>query len=343
MKAQMMTTIDEQAMQLAMATAAQARLRSRPNPWVGAVITNRNGVVSTGATDKPGGAHAEIVALQAAGEDSRGATLYTTLEPCSHTGRTGPCTDAIISAGIARVVIGVEDPDENVSGGGVAALRAAGISVDVGVCSAEVAQQLAPYLHHRRTKRPFVILKMASTIDGRTAAPDGTSQWITGQDARRRVHELRAESDAILVGAGTVRLDDPYLTVRGVEGHSPRRVVLGKIDSGAHIHPCLEWGGEISELLDKLGADGVLQLLVEGGPKVAASFHELGLVDRYVMHIAPAIAGGNDARAVIDGSAASTMAAIWRGRFVGVSKLGEDIEVVIEPNIQDPSKEQGQV
>lgn len=338
-----MTTIDEQAMQLAVATAAQARLRSRPNPWVGAVITNRNGVVSTGATAQFGGAHAEIVALQAAGEDLRGATLYTTLEPCSHTGRTGPCTDAIISAGIARVVVGVEDPDEKVSGSGVAALRAAGISVDVGVCSAEVSQQLAPYLHHRRTKRPFVILKMACTIDGRSAAPDGTSQWITGQDARRRVHELRAESDAILVGAGTVRLDDPYLTVRGVEGVSPRRVVLGKIDSGAHMHPCLEWTGEIPDLLDKLGADGVLQLLVEGGPKVAASFHELGLVDRYIMHIAPAIAGGNAARAVIDGFAASTMAAIWRGRFVGVSNLGDDIEIIVEPNIQNSSKGDGWV
>lgn len=338
-----MTTIDEQAMQLAVATAAQARLRSRPNPWVGAVITNRNGVVSTGATSQPGGAHAEIVALQAAGEELRGATLYTTLEPCSHTGRTGPCTDAIISAGITRVVVGVEDPDEKVSGNGVAALRAAGISVDVGVCSAEVARQLAPYLHHRRTKRPFVILKMACTIDGRTAAPDGTSQWITGQDARRRVHELRAESDAILVGAGTVRLDDPYLTVRGVEGVSPRRVVLGKINSGAHVHPCLEWDGEIAELLDKLGADDVLQLLVEGGPKVAASFHELGLVDRYIMHIAPAIAGGNAARAVIDGSAASTMAAIWRGRFVGVSNLGDDIEIIVEPNIQTLSTGDGRV
>ena len=348
MKAKMMTTIDEQAMQLAVATAQQARLRSRPNPWVGAVITNRNGVVSTGATAQPGGAHAEVVALQAAGADSRGATMYTTLEPCSHTGRTGPCTDAIIGAGIARVVIGVEDPDEKVSGRGVTALRGAGIKVDVGVCSVEVGQQLAPYLHHRRTKRPFVILKMACTIDGRTAAPDGTSQWITGQDARRRVHELRAESDAILVGAGTVRLDDPYLTARGVDGVSPRRVVLGKIASGARMHPCLEWSGEIAELLDKLGADGVLQLLVEGGPKVAASFHELGFVNQYIMHIAPAIAGGSDARAVIDGSAASTMASIWRGRFVGVSRLGDDIEVIVAPSIQDPSTqdpktEQGQI
>lgn len=338
----MTTTIDEQAMQLAIATAAQARLRSRPNPWVGAVITNRSGVVSTGATAQPGGAHAEIAALSAAGKDSHGATLYTTLEPCSHTGRTGPCTEAIIAAGIARVVIGVQDPDENVSGSGVAALRAAGISVDVGTCGAEVSQQLAPYLHHRRTKRPYVILKMACTIDGRTAAPDGTSQWITGQDARRRVHELRAESDAILVGAGTVRTDDPYLTVRGVEGVSPRRIVLGKIDSGAHVHPCLEWEDEISTLLDKLGAEDVLQLLVEGGPKVAASFHELGLVNRYIMHIAPAIAGGNSARSVIDGTAATSMASIWRGRFVATSKLGDDIELILEPNIQATGNDEDQ-
>ena len=329
-----MTTIDEQAMQLAVATAVQARLRSRPNPWVGAVITNSSGVIATGATEVVGGAHAEIVALRAASDRARGATLYTTLEPCHHIGRTGPCTTAIIDAGISRVVVGVVDPDEQVSGRGIGALRQAGISVEVGVCAEEVGAQLAPYLYHRRTKRPFVVLKMASTIDGRTSAADGTSQWITGQDARRRVHELRAESDAILVGAGTVRADDPYLNVRDVAGASPRRIVLGTIDAGAHVHPCLEYSGDISLLLDTLGGEGVVQLLVEGGPRVAASFHSQGLVNRYIIHIAPVIAGGDDANPIFRGTAARTMSEMWRGRIISTTRLGDDIEIVLQPSEQ---------
>ena len=318
-------------MQLAVATAAQARQRSRPNPWVGAVITTTNGVISSGATEAPGGAHGEIVALRQAGDRARGATLYTTLEPCHHIGRTGPCTKAIIDAGISRVVVGVTDPDEQVSGRGIAALQDAGITVDVGVWAEEVRAQLAPYLHHRRTKRPYVMLKMASTVDGRTSAADGTSQWITGEDARRRVHELRAESDAILVGAGTVRADNPYLTVRGVVGPSPRRVVLGKIDAGAHVHPCLEFSGELTDLLDTLGSQGVLQLLVEGGPRVAASFHRQGLVNRYIMHIAPALAGGDDDNTVFRGPSAPTMSEMWRGRIVTTTRLGDDLEIILEP------------
>jgi len=317
-------------MQLAVANAAQARLRSRPNPWVGAVITSSSGVVATGATEALGGAHAEIVALRQAGDRTKGATLYTTLEPCHHVGRTGPCTKAIIEAGISRVVVGVIDPDEQVSGRGIEAMRQAGIQVDVGVKSEEVSAQLAPYLFHRRTKRPFVVLKMAYTIDGRTSAADGTSQWITGQDARRRVHELRAESDAILVGAGTVRADDPYLNVRDVAGDSPRRIVLGKIDSGAHVHPCLEYSGELTTLLDQLGGEGVLQLLVEGGPRVAAEFHGQGLVNRYVMHIAPVIAGGDDSNPVFRGPGARTMAEMWRGHFISSTRLGDDLEIVLE-------------
>lgn len=335
-----MTTIDEQAMQLAVETAAQARLRSRPNPWVGAVITAPGGVISSGATEAPGGAHGEIVALRLAGERTRGATLYTTLEPCHHIGRTGPCTKAIIDAGISRVVVGVVDPDDQVSGRGITALRDAGITVDVGVCADEVNVQLAPYLHHRRTKRPFVILKMASTIDGRTSAADGTSQWITGEAARRRVHELRAESDAILVGAGTVRADDPYLTVRRVVGPSPRRVVLGKIDAGAHVHPCLEYTGELTALLDTLGSQGVLQLLVEGGPRVAASFHRQGLVNRYIMHVAPVIAGGDDANPVFRGPGASTMVEMWRGRIVATARLDDDLEIILEPTNPNPTDNQ---
>ena len=215
-------------MRRAMHMAETARLHARPNPWVGAVLVCANGAVHEGATQSPGNAHAEIVALQSAttaGDSTAGATLYTTLEPCSHTGRTGPCTEAIIAAGITHVVSAIADPDVKVAGTGFAALRAAGIEVAVGVLAEDVTRQLQPYLHHRRTGRPFVMLKMATTLDARTSIPNGP-RWLTGDASRARVHQLRAESDAIVVGAGTVRDDDPELTVRLVDGPSPRRIVL---------------------------------------------------------------------------------------------------------------------
>lgn len=320
-------------MHLAVTSAGDARLRSRPNPWVGAVVVSPSGEVFTGSTREPGNAHAEVVALNAAGKNAVGATLYSTLEPCGHTGRTGPCTAAIIESGISRVVVGTLDPDTNVSGSGVQQLRNAGITVEVGVLEHEVRTQLAPYLHHRSTGRPFVVLKMASTIDGRIAAADGSSQWITGETARKRVHQLRAESDAIVVGAGTVRADNPSLTVRDVQGPSPRRIVLGEIDSQANIHPCTQWTGSLTDLLDTLGNEGVVQLLVEGGARVAASFHRERLINQYVMHIAPVIAGGDNAAGVFAGPAAATMADMWRGHVVSATNLGGDIEIILEPNL----------
>ena len=328
-----MTTNDERMMRLAVDTACTARLRSRPNPWVGAVVVAQNGEVFTGATLEPGNAHAEIVALNAAAHHASGATLFSTLEPCNHTGRTGPCTQAIIDAGVSRVVVGTLDPDSKVSGSGVRHLRDAGLTVDVGVLEQEVKQQLAAYLHHRATGRPFVILKMASTIDGRIAATDGSSKWITGETARKRVHQLRAESDAIVVGAGTVRADDPSLTVRDADGPSPRRIVLGAIDASAKVHPCTQWTGTLPDLLDTLGKEGVVQLLVEGGARVAASFHRERLINQYIMHIAPVIAGGDNAAGVFAGPAASTMADMWRGRIVSSTNLDGDIEIILEPNL----------
>lgn len=328
-----MTTNDERMMRLAVDTACTARLRSRPNPWVGAVVVAQNGEVFTGATLEPGNAHAEIVALNAAAHHASGATLFSTLEPCNHTGRTGPCTQAIIDAGVSRVVVGTLDPDSKVSGSGVQHLRDAGLTVDVGILEQEVKQQLAAYLHHRATGRPFVVLKMASTIDGRIAATDGSSKWITGETARKRVHQLRAESDAIVVGAGTVRADDPSLTVRDADGPSPRRIVLGTIDASAKVHPCTQWTGTLPDLLDTLGKEGVVQLLVEGGARVAASFHRERLINQYIMHIAPVIAGGDDAAGVFGGPAASTMADMWRGRIVSTTNLDGDIEIILEPNL----------
>ena len=328
-----MTTNDERMMRLAVDTACTARLRSRPNPWVGAVVVAQNGEVFTGATLEPGNAHAEIVALNAAAHHAQGSTLFSTLEPCNHTGRTGPCTQAIIDAGVSRVVVGTLDPDSKVSGSGVQQLRNAGLTVDVGILEQEVKQQLAAYLHHRATGRPFVVLKMASTIDGRIAATDGSSKWITGETARKRVHQLRAESDAIVVGAGTVRADDPSLTVRDADGPSPQRIVLGTIDASAKVHPCTQWTGTLPDLLDTLGKEGVVQLLVEGGARVAASFHRERLINQYIMHIAPVIAGGDDAAGVFAGPAASTMADMWRGRIVSTTNLDGDIEIILEPNL----------
>ena len=322
---------DEQLMRRAMSVALQARLVARPNPWVGAVVVCSDGASFEGCTAAPGGPHAEIAALARAGKASRGATLYSTLEPCSHTGRTGPCTKAIIDAGITRVVIGIVDPDTKVAGRGIEQLRNAGIIVDVGICANQVHTQLAPYLHHRRTGRPWVVLKMASTLDGRTAAADGTSRWITGAVARQRVHELRAESDAVLVGAGTVRADNPSLTVRDASGVSPRRIVLGTAPAGAQVHPCTEWSGELEPLLDTLGKQDVLQLLVEGGARVASEFHRKGLVNSYIFHLAPAIAGGDDAPGVFSGTSAPTINDMWRGDVVSLQQLGNDIEVVVEP------------
>ena len=326
-----MNDIDQQSMREAVLVAASAQHICRPNPWVGAVLVAVDGRRFSGFTQPVGQAHAEVQALRAAGEAARGATMYVTLEPCNHFGRTPPCTEAVIAAGVARVVIGVQDPDQRVAGTGIARLRDAGIAVQVGVEEDLVREQLASYLHHRRTGRPLVMLKLAMTIDGYIAAKTGSGGFITGEPARRRVHELRAASDAIVVGAGTVRADDPQLTVRDAPGASPRRIVLGRAPLDARVRPCTEWSGSLTELLDTLGGEHVLQLMVEGGAKVAASFHQAGLIDRYVFHIAPAIMGGGDAVPAFAGDTAATLADVWRGRTISTQQLGDDVEVVIEP------------
>jgi diaminohydroxyphosphoribosylaminopyrimidine deaminase/5-amino-6-(5-phosphoribosylamino)uracil reductase len=198
----------------------------------------------------------------------------------------------------------------------------------MGVCAAEVQTQLAPYIKHRTTGRPWVVLKLAATFDGRTAAPDGTSQWITGEAARADAHRLRAESDAVLVGAGTVKADDPALTVRLATGNDPLRVVLGNAPPGARCQPCLEMSGDLGDVLADLGQRGVMQVLVEGGPTVAGAFHRAGLVDQYVLYLAPALFGGDGARPLFAGDGASTIADVWRGRVESVEQLGDDLKVV---------------
>lgn len=325
-------------MELALEAARSCRLVTSPNPWVGCVIDAGEDQY-LGATSPPGGNHAEINALEAAGSRAKGADLYTTLEPCDHQGRTGPCTDTIVAAGVARVVVAVEDPDPAVSGRGIAALREAGIEVEVGVRADEAAEMLAPYLKHRRTGLPWVVLKLAATLDGRIAAPDATSRWITGPEARSDAHRLRAESDAVLVGAGTVRADDPALTARDWQppsGMAPRtsqplRVVLGAAPPDARVHPALEMGGPLEQVLGELGERGVIQLLVEGGAATAAAFHRAGLVDHYAVYLAPALFGGDDGHPMLAGPGAVTIDDMWRGEFAALTRLGPDIRIDLRP------------
>lgn len=327
---------DEVGMDRAMAIAATARLCTAPRPWVGAVVEPGG---HAGATDGVAGPHAEVVALRAAGDAAAGGTLFVTLEPCSHHGRTPPCVDAVLASGVRRVVVGVTDPDARVAGRGIAALREAGLDVTVGVRHDAVAEQLAPYLHHRRTGRPWVVLKLAASLDARTAAPDGTSRWITDAEARADAHRLRAESGAVLVGAGTVRADDPALTVRDLpaaiaalpRGDDPLRVVLGAAPPGARIHPCLEVRGDLEDILEDLGRRDVVQLLVEGGARTAAAFLGRGLVDRVVLHYAPVLFGGDDAVPLLSGPAVPTMDRLRRGRVLDVARLGDGFRVEYEP------------
>jgi diaminohydroxyphosphoribosylaminopyrimidine deaminase/5-amino-6-(5-phosphoribosylamino)uracil reductase len=338
-----MVVDDERAMRRAIELAASVRATAHPNPWVGCLIESVDGHIFEGATQPPGQAHAEVVALERAGDAARGATVWVTLEPCSHTARTPPCADALVAAGVRRVVVAIDDADARVQGRGIARLRAAGIDVAVGVGAHEVRAQLAPYLKHRTTGRPWVVLKLAATLDGRTAAPDGTSQWITGEAARADVHRLRAESDAVLVGAGTVKADDPALTVRlapsvtpdGSDRRDPLRVVLGNAPPGARCQPCLELTGDLEAALHELGRRDVVQVLVEGGATVAGDFHRAGLVDRYVLYLAPALSGGDDSRPLFRGPGAPTISDVWRGRIESVEQLGDDLKVALAPATED--------
>ncbi len=328
----------------AVEAAERVRGRTAPNPSVGAVLVapGRPGSPTTwftGATAPPGGHHAEVAALAAAGEQARGATLYVTLEPCAHRGRTPPCTDAVIAAGVARVVIGMADPDPLVDGRGIDLLGEAGVEVEVGVAADVVGEQLAAYVAHRRTGRPWVVLKLAATLDGRIAAPDGSSRWITGEAARRDAHRLRALSDAVVVGAGTVRADDPSLTVRLTADdplfrgpdEQPLRVVLGRAPTGAAVLPALELSGDPGAVLDDLGSRGLVQVLLEGGATVAHDFHRDGLVDRYVLYLAPALFGGDDARPLFAGPGAATIAGLWHGEVRSMTTLGDDVRLELAP------------
>lgn len=351
---------DERFMRIALAQAAASGAKVAPNPLVGAVVVATDGtVVGAAATVVPD--HAEPQALAAAGERARGGTLYVTLEPCDHHGRTPPCTDAVLASGVRRVVVGVDDPDPKVAGAGLARLRAAGVDVRTGVCHDEATASLDAYLHHRRTGLPLCVVKLAMTIDGRTAAPDGSSQWITGPAARADVHELRRRSDAVVVGSGTVLADDPRLTARTVPApqRQPLRVVLdrrGRVGTDAAVFdgaaPLLvvtsdaptqrrdAWRGAGAEVLDagpfgevlaELGRRGCLQVLVEGGATVAGSLLRDGAVDRLVVYVGAAVAGGADALPVLAGAAAPTVDDFGRWRLDDVARFDDDVRLRYSP------------
>jgi diaminohydroxyphosphoribosylaminopyrimidine deaminase/5-amino-6-(5-phosphoribosylamino)uracil reductase len=300
------------------AIALAAGTTPHPNPRVGAVVVDPAGeVVGRGAHRGPGQAHAEVLALAEAGERARGGTLVVTLEPCDHDSRTPPCTRAILGAGLSRVVVALEDPDARVSGRGVARLREAGVEVVTGV-AADAAAALDPgYLHHRRTGRPRVTLKAALTLDGQVAAADGTSQWITSEEARTDAHELRAASDAVMVGAGTLEADDPVLTVRlpGYLGPQPRAVLVagtrplppearlwtrdplvfapeGRELPGEVVVLPGPGGVDLPAAIAELGRREIVDLLVEGGAALAGALVRSGLVDRGVFYLAGKLAGG---------------------------------------------------
>jgi diaminohydroxyphosphoribosylaminopyrimidine deaminase/5-amino-6-(5-phosphoribosylamino)uracil reductase len=330
---------------------------------VGAVVVAEGRIVGEGHHEGPGRPHAEVVALREAGVAARGATLYVTLEPCDHQGRTGPCTDAIAHAGVARVVAAMRDPNPIVDGRGFAKL-ASGIEIVEGVDREEAERLNEAFAKHVRTGMPFVVWKMAASLDGKVASRDGTSRWITGEAARADVHRLRAAADAILVGAGTVLADDPSLTVRmpGYRGRQPLRVLVdarGRVPAMGDLFtdeaPTLvatthmatedrrrDWeaagaqvavyeaegdGVPLGRLMEDLGKRDVQGVLLEGGPTLAWSAVEEGVVDKVVVYLAPKLIGGAGAPTVLGGRGFAPIASAVRLRVREFDRVGEDLKV----------------
>jgi diaminohydroxyphosphoribosylaminopyrimidine deaminase/5-amino-6-(5-phosphoribosylamino)uracil reductase len=320
---------DTDFMKLAIDLAEKGRGKTSPNPVVGAVLVHRNRVVGKGYHRAAGRDHAEIAAIKMAGSKARGATLYVNLEPCCHQGRTGPCTEAIIKAGISRVVASTKDPNPVVDGKGFRLLRKAGVKVETGLLKKQARQLNDIYIGYHENKRPYVILKLAQSLDGRIATGSGDSRWISSPQSRRFVHKLRAEVDAVVVGAGTVRRDNPLLTVRHVRGENPYRIVLSEslkipprsnllVHNGdfktiiassdsalsnarrvASSRNPITWTVDraakhqldLEDFMMKVNQFGLRSILVEGGRELATAFLKAGLVDKIVMVTAPIIIG----------------------------------------------------
>ncbi|MGE3960991.1 MAG: bifunctional diaminohydroxyphosphoribosylaminopyrimidine deaminase/5-amino-6-(5-phosphoribosylamino)uracil reductase RibD [Dehalococcoidia bacterium] len=364
-------------MRVALEEAETALGATSPNPAVGAVVVRDGRIVGRGHTQPPGGPHAEVMALRAAGEAARGATMYVTLEPHNHQGRTPPCTEAIIGAGVAAVHYAIDDPNPLVAGSGAARLRGAGIAVAAGDGAADSARLLEGYLHHRATGRPLVVVKYASSLDGRIASGSGDARWVSGAEARAWVHHLRTKVDAVMVGSNTALADDPELTARpeGVaDPHQPVRIV---VDSRGRLAPTarllgaralvatteaspVPWreaiaatGAEVlllpaisdyvllPALLDELGARGILTLLVEGGGTLLGALFDQRQVGRLYAVIAPVIIGAADAPSAVSGTGARTMAEAPRLRDVTVERLGEDTLISGVPVWPDATNAEG--
>ncbi|WP_078871535.1 bifunctional diaminohydroxyphosphoribosylaminopyrimidine deaminase/5-amino-6-(5-phosphoribosylamino)uracil reductase RibD [Streptomyces caatingaensis] len=359
----MATATEADAMRRAVALAARALGSTSPNPVVGCVLLDAAGrVAGEGWHRRAGAAHAEVEALRAAaaaGHDVRGGTAVVTLEPCNHTGRTGPCAQALIAAGIARVVYAVADPDP-VATGGAATLAAAGVETEGGLLADEAAAGNAAWLTSVLRGRPFVQWKYAATLDGRSAAADGTSRWITSAESRADVHRLRAEADAVVVGSGTLRADDPHLAVRGRAGVTqPLRVVMdtratvrptarvlddaaptliavGEDADTGHLPgtdvvrlPAGPAGLDVAALLAELHRRGVRSVLLEGGPRLAGAFLAAGAVDRVVGYLAPALLGSGPA--ALGDAGVGTIAQALRLDVTDVARLGPDLRVTAVP------------
>ncbi|MFJ4780138.1 bifunctional diaminohydroxyphosphoribosylaminopyrimidine deaminase/5-amino-6-(5-phosphoribosylamino)uracil reductase RibD [Streptomyces sp. NPDC088762] len=354
------------AMRRAIELAARGLGSTRPNPVVGCVITDAAGtIVGEGWHERAGGPHAEVHALRAAGAAARGGTAYVTLEPCNHTGRTGPCAQALVEAGVTRVVYAVSDPNPE-AGGGAATLRAAGIDTSAGLLADEAESGNAAWLTSVRLGRPYVLWKYAATLDGRIAAADGTSRWISSPESRADVHRLRAESDAVVVGSGTLRADDPHLAVRGIAGFAaadqPLRVVLDThatirpgarvldgaaptliavaqdLDEAATRHlagvelarlPHDKYGISVDALLAELHRRGIRSVLLEGGPTLAGAFVAAGAVDKVVGYLAPVLLGAGPA-ALADAGIATLTEAL-RLDITETVRIGTDIRITAVP------------
>jgi len=355
---------DQGWMRLALRLANRGQGQVAPNPSVGCVLARDNRIVGRGWTQPGGRPHAEAVALAQAGSGAAGATAYVTLEPCSHHGKAPPCADALIAAGVVRVVAAIQDPDARVDGQGFERLRAAGLAVTVGVCGELAGAALAGFIRRGRDGRPLLTLKLAASIDSRIATRDGESQWITGEPARRLAHLMRARHDAILTGTGTVLADDPSLTCRlpGLDQRTPVRVVLDSrlvtplnsalvssarniktmiiTTAGASDASAAALRGEgvevarVAETKDgKVGLDaalralgdcGITSVLVESGGFLAASFLSAGLVDRLVWFRAPMVIGG-DGRAAVEPLGVAALVAAPRFERIDVRPVGEDM------------------
>jgi len=361
---------DEGYMRLALELAERARGMTSPNPMVGAVVVRDGEIVGKGYHPKAGLPHAESYALDEAGERSRGATLYVALEPCCHWGRTPPCTVRLIKAGVARVVAAMIDPDRRVSGKGVVELKNAGLEVEVGILEREAKKLNEAYVHWHKTGLPFIILKIASTLDGKIATAAGESKWLTSEESRSLVHSLRSQVDAVLVGIGTVLADDPKLTARisrGEESRTPKRVILdtnarlplsanlvedGQAETiavvsdlapGSRIEALRRSGLEVivipagqdgrvdlGEALKELGRREILSLLVEGGAKINSSFLKADRYNKIYWFLSPAIMGG-DGLSAVDAVGTRRLKELKRLVIEDVKRVGPDILVESYP------------